>query len=356
LNGYIDFWNTGAEHIFGYTEDEIMGQHFESLFTAEDRAHGIPAQEMCEAAEKGLADDERWHVKKGGAQFYASGMTRPLYDERQHLVGFTKVARDLTERQVALEQRDYILERALEARIQAERANSLKEEFLALIAHEMRTPLASIIGFASMITSKSMTWSLETMSEYAGIIEEEAQRLNTLIEQLLDHARQQTGTLPIDLQPTSLGKILQSVMPQLRALTAHHHLYLDILHDLPAVTADPQRIGQVLTNLVGNAARYSPPGTQITVHAQQEGEYVQLDIIDEGRGIPTEQRDKVFEPFHQVDRSGTKGLGLGLALCKNLVERHNGDIWVQDHDGSGTIMSFTLPIDPAQRLEPLPGT
>jgi two-component system, chemotaxis family, CheB/CheR fusion protein len=350
LNGYIDFWNTGAEHVFGYAEHEIIGQHFEILFTAEDRALEIPAQEMREAVQKAFADDERWHVKKDGTQFYASGMTHPLYDESQRLVGFTKVARNLTERRVALEKQEYILQRALEARIQAERASSLKEEFLGLIAHEMRTPLASIVGFASMMTSKSMTWPSETMTEYAGVIEEEAQRLNSLIEQLLDHARQQTGTLSVDLQVTSLERIVQPLMPQLQVLTKQHRLDIDIPPDLPSITADPQRMGQVLTNLIGNAVRYSAPGTQIILQAQQRGPAVQIDVIDEGRGIPPEQRDKVFEPFHQVDRSSTKGLGLGLALCKNLVEQHDGDIWVQDHVGPGTIISFTLPIPRDQSL------
>jgi signal transduction histidine kinase len=133
-------------------------------------------------------------------------------------------------------------------------------------------------------------------------------------------------------------------MPQLHALTAEHHLLIDIPSSLPRIYADPQRIAQVLTNLISNAARYSKPQTQITLHAEKQESYLQVDVIDEGRGIPSDQRQRVFEPFHQVDRSSTKGLGLGLALCKDLIERHNGRIWVQDHDGPGTIISFILPI------------
>jgi two-component system sensor histidine kinase KdpD len=112
-----------------------------------------------------------------------------------------------------------MLQRALEARHHAEQTNTLKEEFLAMIAHEMRTPLASIVGFASMMTSKTMTWPRESLVEYATIIEEEAQRMSGLIEQLMDHARQQTGTLKIDLEVTSLEAVIRSTMPQLRAIT-----------------------------------------------------------------------------------------------------------------------------------------
>jgi len=344
LNGRINFWNSGAEHVFGYSEAEIIGQSFELLFTPEDQAQGIPAKELQEAMQKGLALDERWHVKKGGFPFYASGMIRPIYDDMDNLIGFTKVARDLTERQLANEQRDILLQRALEARTEAEQTNTLKEEFLALIAHEIRTPLASIVGFASMMTSKTMTWPRESMVEYAAIIEEEAQRMSNLIEQLTDHARQQTGTLKIDFDVTSLDIILRSALPQLNALTTQHHLFIDIPSDLPNLYADPQRISQVLTNLVGNAARYSQPQTQITIHAQYQAHEVQVDVIDEGRGIPAEERENVFKPFHQVNRSSTKGLGLGLALCKDLVERHKGKIWIQDYEGPGTIIAFTLPI------------
>jgi signal transduction histidine kinase len=290
-----------------------------------------------------MSSDERWHLKKGGVLFYASGTTRPVYDELGNIIGFTKVARDLTERQLANEQRESLLQRALEARTEAEQTNTIKEEFLALIAHEMRTPLASIVGFASMMTSKTMTWPREALIEYAAIIEDEAQRMSNLIEQLTDHARQRTGTLKIDFEVTSLDFIIRSSMPQLNALTAQHRLLIDIPKGLPVIQADPQRIAQVMTNLVGNAARYSEPQTQVTIHAQTQGHYVQVDVIDEGRGIPPEQRDQVFKAFHQVDRSSTKGLGLGLALCKDLIERHKGKIWVQDYDGPGTIISFTLP-------------
>lgn len=232
----------------------------------------------------------------------------------------------------------------LVARPKLEQNNTIKEEFLGLIAHEMRTPLASIVGFASMMTSKTMIWPREDLVAYAKIIEEEAQRMSHLIEQLMDHARQQTGTLAVDFETTSFEAIIRSAMPQLDVLTAQHHLFMHIPTGLPSIEADPQRIIQVLANLVGNAARYSQPQTQIMLHVQSQGSCLQVDVIDEGRGIPLDQREKVFEPFHQVDRASTKGIGLGLALCKDLIERHQGQIWIQNHEDRGTIISFTLPI------------
>ena len=140
---------------------------------------------------------------------------------------------------------------------------------------------------------------------------------------------------------------MNSALVQLQALTAEHVLVLDIPPDLPPIFCDEQRIGQVLTNLVGNAAKFSPIGSQVTISAQQSGEMVQVDVADRGPGIPPEYRSRIFEAFRQVENGTdglTKGAGLGLAICKGLVEAQNGKIWVQDQREPGTIMSFSLPV------------
>ena len=235
------------------------------------------------------------------------------------------------------------------ARQEAEEANELKLKFLAMISHELRTPLTSIKGFATTLLADDVTWDPNSQRDFVETISQEADKLTDLIEQLLDLSRLESGTLRIVPEEQSLSVIVKRAEAQLQVLTAAHHLAILIPEDLPPVRADPQRIAQVLTNLVNNATKYSPDGTQITVSAARQGQHVRVNVADEGPGIPPEERARVFEAFHQVaggqDRvERTKGAGLGLAICRGLVEAQYGRIWIQDRPGPGTTVSFTLPI------------
>jgi signal transduction histidine kinase len=247
------------------------------------------------------------------------------------------------------------------ARREAEQANDLKMKFLAMISHELRTPLTSIKGFATTLLADDVQWHPSSQRDFLHTISEEADKLGDLIEQLLDLSRLEAGILRIVPKAQTLDKIIATAMAQLQTVTADHHLALDVPHDLPLIHVDAQRIAQVLTNLVGNAAKYSPPQTPITLSAHQAGDVLQIDVADQGPGIPPQERVRVFEPFQQLESQAsnrTKGAGLGLAICKGLVEAHGGCIWIQDRSAPGTIISFTLPISvTAQRTrEDLPAT
>ncbi|MBC7811154.1 MAG: GAF domain-containing protein, partial [Burkholderiales bacterium] len=232
------------------------------------------------------------------------------------------------------------------ARAQAEAANELKMRFLAMISHELRTPLTSIKGFATTLLAEDVTWDAQSQREFLMIMDEESDKLKELIEQLLDVSRLQSGTLRVNTEPQPLSRIVERALTQLQTLTADHTFELQLPDNLPPVLADEQRIAQVLVNLVDNASKYSPPQTRITIAAQQAGQYVQVDVSDEGEGIPAEDRSNVFEAFHQVERKSQSqmGAGLGLAICKGLIEAHGGRIWIQDGGRPGTTISFTLPV------------
>jgi PAS domain S-box-containing protein len=236
------------------------------------------------------------------------------------------------------------------ARREAEEANALKLKFLAMISHELRTPLTSIKGFATTLLADDVQWPPESQRDFLQTISEEADKLGDLIEQLLDLSRLEAGTLRIAPRRQTIDRVVATAMAQLLTVTAQHQLELNVPIDLPVLHVDGDRIAQVLTNLVGNAVKFSPPHTTITVTAGQAGDEVQVDVSDQGRGIPPAERRRIFEPFQQLDAHGvhhTQGAGLGLAICKGLIEAHGGLIWVQDRSGPGTTMSFTLPIDPA---------
>jgi signal transduction histidine kinase len=234
-----------------------------------------------------------------------------------------------------------------QANQELQEANFQKLKFLGMISHELRTPLASIKGFASTLLADDVVWDAESQHNFIGIIDTEADKLANMVEQLLDLSRMQSGMLEIRKQIESFDSVIQQARAQLDTLTRNHVIVTDIPSTLPPVWIDRERIAQVLTNLVGNAVKYSLPNTQIVVSASSDQENVQVDVSDQGQGIPPEDRAIVFEAFRQLDRKTggeTKGAGLGLAICKALVETHGGRIWVQDHETPGTTISFTLPI------------
>ncbi len=233
------------------------------------------------------------------------------------------------------------------ARHEAEQANELKLKFLAMISHELRTPLTSIKGFATTLLADDVQWHPANQHDFLRTIDEETDKLSDLIEQLLDLSRLEAGTLRIAPKPQTLERVIATALAQLQTITSDHQLRLNVPRDLPLIRVDAERISQVLTNLVGNAARYSPAQTTITVTAQPANGMVQIDVTDQGPGIPRQARARIFEPFEQVDRPPTNrmgGAGLGLAICKGLIEAHGGRIWIQDGSEPGTTISFTLPV------------
>jgi PAS domain S-box-containing protein len=233
------------------------------------------------------------------------------------------------------------------ARALAEEANELKTQFLAMVSHELRTPLTSIIGFITTLLSDDVAWSHEEEQSFLQVINEESQKLRELVEQLLDVSRLQAGMLSIHPERQYVQGILDTANVQLLALTANHTLTYEVDDSLPEIVADEQRIAQVLTNLVHNAAKYSPPGTQITISAQEGSSgWIEFSVTDQGSGIPREAYQQVFEAFRQLngDINPQKGVGLGLAICKALIEAHGGKIWIKESTDRGTTISFTLPI------------
>lgn len=238
-----------------------------------------------------------------------------------------------------------LYQQAEEARRLAERADRLKLHFLAMVSHELRTPLTSIQGFASTLLAPDVTWSPEDQTDFIQTIYEEADKLGELISQLLDLSRIESGKLSIAPQPQQLDDIIREASAQLQMLANEHHIRVNLAPDLPPVMADRRRVTQVLANLVHNAGKYAPNGTDIGIDAWLQGDRVAVSVSDEGPGIPVEQHDRIFEPFARLheDDGTTPGSGLGLPICKGIVEAHGGAIWVTDGSPAGTTVTFTLP-------------
>lgn len=232
----------------------------------------------------------------------------------------------------------FALER--QARTQAEDANRMKIQFMGMISHEMGGPLASMKMLAeSMMTDKA---TLEKAQQILKIIRDEADRLYDLVGQLLDLSRMQSSSLVIRTEQSRLSDLLASVQLQLNTIAPDHHLIFDLPMDLPPVWIDERRIKQVIFNLIGNAAKFSPPQSPITLRAFAYGNLVQVEVADQGIGIPTSKHTLVFEPFQQIEGANqAKGAGLGLAVCKGIIEAHGGQMWIAN-TSSGTTICFTL--------------
>ncbi|MCL5996680.1 MAG: ATP-binding protein [Chloroflexi bacterium] len=241
-----------------------------------------------------------------------------------------------------------LLEAEAKARREAEHANELRLRFLAMISHELRTPLTSIKGFATTLLADDISWDQDTQRDFLKVIDTEANKLTDMIEQLLDLSRLEAGLLRIRPQAYTLNHILSSTVAQLFNITRNHRLHIAVPEDLPILRADQQRVAQVLINLVSNAAKYSPAQSDITIAAGRDGDFVQVSISDHGPGIPPHERQSVFEAFRRGEDNlvrHTKGAGLGLAICKGIIEAHGGRIWIADNATPGTTVSFTLPIN-----------
>jgi len=237
-----------------------------------------------------------------------------------------------------------------DSRHEAERANKIKSKFLAMISHELRTPLTSIIGFTTTLLAEDVTWEPDEQRDFIHTIQHEADRLQELIEQLLDLSRLEAGMLPISPKPYSLHEIIEDALPQFQILTNGQTITMHLPANLPPVNVDAKRIAQVLVNLVRNASAYASEGTEISISASVRGGFVQINVNDQGPGIPPAEHKRIFEAFRRgenAENGSAQGAGLGLAICKGLVEAHGGRIWIKKKTTPGTTISFTIPLVPS---------
>ena len=228
------------------------------------------------------------------------------------------------------------------------RLDEMKSHLLSTVSHELRTPLASIKGFATTLLRDDVQWDPATQREFLQIIDQEADRLSELIANLLAMSRLEAGVLRMDLDRVELPPLIEQVLEEMQPRGEGHTLAADVPATLPTVWADGRRVRQVLHNLIENALKYSSGG-EVTVRARCEGNAVQVSVSDQGIGIAPDQLERIFERFYQADSATTRragGVGLGLSICKGIVEAHGGRIWAESTPGRGSTFHFTLPMEP----------
>lgn len=285
---------------------------------------------------------------------------KPILDAHGKVTHLLAEGRDITEvkqTQEALNAANLEIIIQQQARQAAEKADQLKLHFLAMISHELRTPLTSIKGFATTLLAEDLDWTPEQVRSFAAIISEEADKLKEMVEQLLDLSSLEAGMLRIQREPTTLETILDGIQPQLTSLTTHHPLIMQVTPGLPQVLVDADRIGQVIMNLISNAVKYSPPGSEIVLSTGTEGLDLCVQVDDQGLGIPAQERESVFQAFRRLAREDSgrvKGAGLGLSICRGLIAAHGGQIEIVDKTAPGTRIRFTLPFIVSPELPKVP--
>ncbi len=226
----------------------------------------------------------------------------------------------------------------------------MKSEFISSISHELRTPLGFITGYVTTLLRSDMSHSKKTRQEFLQIIKEESETLLGLVENLLDTSRIQAGSFTVEKRPTNIAELARKVVEKVKSITDRHIFLLNFEPSVPSVPSDSRRLEQVLHNLLSNAIKYSPQGSQITVSGKMKDDHIQISVTDEGQGIPLAELTKIFDAFYRIpvpDDQKVRGAGLGLTICKAIIEAHGGSIWAESTSGRGSIFHFTLPLQGA---------
>ena len=339
-NGNVVTWNTGAEKIKGYTGEEIIGKNFACFYTVDDVAAGKPQRNLREAVRRGHIRDQGLRVRKDGATFEAEVVITALRDEKGHVRGYSKVTRDIT---------DQIRSREFEAeKIAAQKAAKAKDDFLAALSHELRTPLTPALAAATYLVDNAAELPPEFVQDVQ-IIKRNVQLQARLIDDLLDLTRVTRGKLHLDLESCDAHTVIRDAIETASSAIAAKKLKIST--ELNAkqhyILADCIRLQQVFWNLINNAVKFTSVGGQIAIRTfSDERDCFHFEIADNGIGIEPGRLASLFMPFEQADASVSRqfgGLGLGLAICRHLVDLHQGTIEVESRGRSfGATFKVTL--------------
>lgn len=354
LERRITSWNAGAERILGYSQEEAIGQLGDIIFTEDDRAVHVPAQEAGKAIASGRASDERWHLRKDGSRFWGSGVMMAMHDTGGEAVGLVKIFRDHTEQLRAKRALEQSLRETESARAEAEAAGHAKDQFLAILSHELRTPLTPVLMSVDTLLLRAdlpaqVVEGLEMIQRNVGL---EAH----FIDGLLDVTRISRGKFELSREPMDLHAAIrlaaEMAAPDIEGKEQKLTFALDAAtHEL---SGDFQRLQQVFWNLLKNASKFTPARGHISIRSSNEAPLsgsipqILVEVTDTGIGFDEEAAERIFVAFTQAHESITQqfgGLGLGLAIAKATVDAHGGTIrGTSPGAGQGATFTVLLPL------------
>jgi PAS domain S-box-containing protein len=351
LDGIVSAWNHGAERLFGYTASEAIGR---SILLIVPPDHQSEEANILSRLWRGERIDhfETQRLTKGGRRIDVSLTVSPIRDRQGAIVGASSIARDVTERRNADLSRDRMLEAERYAREQAQRASLLKDEFLATLSHELRTPLTAIKAWAHLLAiGRARSDEVRQAGE---VIERNSDVQQRVIDDLLDISRIVAGRLRLEPEPLDLATVLKGALDTIGPAAAAKNIRINQSIEVgdAGMRGDSARLQQVIWNVLSNAVKFTPPLGEIRVALTASESRLQVTVTDNGAGIEPEFLPRVFERFTQGDASPSRvhcGLGLGLAIAKQIVELHGGSINAHSAGkGRGATFTIELPQDSGQ--------
>ncbi len=343
--GRVRTWNAGATALTGFGVGDVLDRELSFFYAPAEAAAGEPARDLARALEEGRSERERWHLRKDGTMFWSDTVLTPVFDRTGELRGYAQVVRDLTDPQRLLE---------------LEHSNRRMSEFLAMLAHELRNPLAPMRNAVDVLGSHpAFPQPLHRARE---ALDRQLRQLTRLVDDLLDVGRIATGKVRLERRPLDYGDVVRSTVESIAPLAQarRHRLSLSLPETPIPMLGDATRLAQSLQNLLSNAVRYTPDGGEIRVEVRVEGECSVTCVGDNGRGIARHELERIFELFMQADDAAApagQGLGIGLSLARTLVEQHGGTLTAASAGrGLGSVFTMRLPVRevPATTAPPAP--
>lgn len=342
-DGLVVGWLGGAERVFGFRADDVIGRPISTIFLPGDQHRGVPAFELAVARSAGRSEDDRWHLRADGTAIWVTGTVTALHDANGGLLGYVKLMRDRTDLRTQIE--------TLENRVEGlrERLGNLRL-VLDTLGHEMRNPLAPLKTALHLIERQQGGASLTTPLQ---IVHRQVALLERLANDLMDVTRLDTGRLELHLEAFELQPLLRDCVAGFVPHADAKGLALRALFpEAPIhIVADPQRVQQVVLNLLGNALKFTGHGGHIVLRAVQEGHHAVVHVGDDGAGIAPELLPRIFELFSQGGTEPSGGLGIGLALARDIAELHGGNLEARSPGiGKGAEFTLRLPLRPRGSL------
>lgn len=324
----IERYNPALARILGIYEKNLRGEEHGDVINFANIREGLTL-EQAEAGGWPLTAHATLYVegdlqRPNGVTLPVGITYAPLLSEDNILVNIIATVRDIT---------------------RFREAEELKSTFISVVSHELKTPVALIKGYVGTLRRTDARWDREVVEDSLEVIEEEADRLTELIDNLLDATRLQSGALSLNFSEVALDQLAQRIAERLRIQTEVHTIEVEFPPEFPVIFGDEDRLGQVFLNLISNAIKYSPKGGEIKIDGQVREHQVIVCVSDQGPGIAASDLPFVFDRFYRADDATrtTKGAGLGLYLSRAVIEAHNGRIWVDPHPGEGARICFSLP-------------
>jgi len=338
----INSWNSGSTMIFGYETDEVIGKPFDIIFTKEDLKTGIPKKEIATALKEGRATDNRWHITKDKSLFYANGLVFPLIGSDGEMLGYVKILRDLTDRKQSEDAiKKYVRE--------LEDLNTHKESVLAILSHDLRSPLSGIIQITEYLKENFHEMAHVDVEKMLDALFKASTDELDMLDYLVEWARIKYASdvfSPTEIKLTEyIKKVFETLneTASINTINLHHEIEEDT-----SVFADGKMLVSIIQNIVSNAIKHTEKGGTITVSAKSKDDKIIVQVKDTGVGMSKEIMESLFKPQMKSlsdARKKNKGAGIGLLLVKGFLEKNGGEIWVESIEGEGSSFYFTLPIE-----------